>query len=178
MIGLIADTHWPPGSVFTSPSRRRQRASDVMDQIARYFSGVDFIIHAGDVGDEEILAFLKKIAPVYLVRGNRDPRVVMGEQLKEYLVIPYRGKKILVTHGRGSPRNMIERIIKPLATLHKPDIVVFGHTHRRFLDEIDGVLYINPGSAGDTIFTGENWVAVLDIVDDKPEVKFHRIVIP
>ena len=178
MIGLISDTHWPPGSGFTLPARRREREERVKNQIASVFKNIEFIIHAGDVGDESIVAFLEKLAPLYIVRGNRDPRVVAGRVLPEFLVLEYRGLKIGVTHGRGSPKNIIEREIDPVLLPHNPDIIVFGHTHRKFLQWRNGILYVNPGSAGDTFFTKENWIATLEIVDAKPVVEFYPVVIP
>ena len=178
MIGLISDTHWPPGTFYDSYRKKQERAEKVFEQIQDYFRGVEFIIHAGDVGDPIILDLLNSIAPVYVVKGNRDPSYLRGVELPLYRIVEYKNKVIGVTHGSGSPKGIIERSVRPVLEKFKPDIVVFGHTHRPFLKEIDGVVYVNPGSAGDTFFTKENWVATLEISDGKVKVEFHKIHIP
>ncbi len=177
MIGIISDTHWPPGSSFVMPSKRKEREKSVQDQIKSVFMGSEFIIHAGDVGEESIVYFLESIAPLYIVRGNRDPLKVAGRELPKFLILEYKNRIIGVTHGSGSPKRIIERSVNPLLLSHKPDIIIFGHTHRKFMEWRENRLYINPGSAGDTFFAKENWIATLDIINDKPEVHFFQIKI-
>ena len=177
MIGIISDTHWPPGFGFWNSKKRKERAWRIKKQIKNAFADVEFIIHAGDVGDPEILDFLEGIARVYLVKGNRDPAIIRGKELPKYLLINYKGKKIAVTHGWGSSSGIIERAVDPLLLHYKPDIIIFGHTHRPFNEYKRGTLYINPGSAADTIFTSENFIATLEVTEDEEKVNFIKIII-
>ena len=126
-IGLISDTHGKlrPGAVTS-------------------LRGSDAIIHAGDIGDPEILAELQQLAPVTAVRGNID-RGAWAASLPETAVLEIGGARILVIH------NIAELAVDPAtAGFHA---VVSGHSHRPATRETDGVLYINPGSAGPRRFT-------------------------
>ena len=129
LIGLISDTH---GLV------RR----DVHTALA----GVDLILHAGDVGGEDVLHELSMIAPVRAVFGNTDPRDTRG--LTDRIDETFEGVRVHVSHGHevGAPR--------PEALLKKyrdAQVIVHGHTHQRVeYRSADGRLVINPGAAGET----------------------------
>ena len=97
--------------------------------------GVDRIIHAGDVGTGDILEQLERIAPVVVVRGNVDV-----EELPLTASVELGGRKIFVVHIREELR------FDPKAAGYSA--VIFGHTHKPLIEERDGVLYLNPGSAG------------------------------
>jgi putative phosphoesterase len=101
--------------------------------------GSQAIIHAGDVGKPEILEDLKKIAPVFAVRGNVDTRPwASGLPLTE--VVQFESISIYVLH------NLQQLDLSPAASgFH---VVISGHTHNPTSFFRDGVLYINPGSAG------------------------------
>ena len=118
-IGLIADTH-----------------GLLRPEALTFLAGVDAIIHAGDVGRDQVLAGLRELAPVHAVRGNVDRTGAVGE-LPERLDLEFRGARIVVTHVRPEP---------PGAT--DADVVVFGHSHRPLIETSDGCLWVNPGSAG------------------------------
>ncbi len=125
VIGLISDTH---GMV---------RAS-VFDALA----GVELILHAGDVGPDDVLTELETIAPVRAVYGNTD-RPGNPRHAAE-LVLDLGGVSIHVSHGHevGSPTPA------KLLAAYPQRVLVYGHTHRQLITEADGRLVINPGAAG------------------------------
>jgi putative phosphoesterase len=126
-IGLISDTHGllRPGAVAA-------------------LHGSDAIVHAGDIGDAAILAELSRLAPVTAVRGNVD-RGAWAAALPETAVLRIGDASIFVIH------NVAELALDPAASGF--GAVVSGHSHRPASREKDGVLYVNPGSAGPRRFT-------------------------
>ena len=104
-----------------------------------FLSGSDLILHAGDIGRAAILAELAQIAPVTAVRGNND-RGAWAETLPEIKALLVDEVQIVLLHDIADLR----------ATGRAPDarVVVTGHSHKPALREADGVLYLNPGSAG------------------------------
>src|SRR2546421_9727994 len=121
-IGLISDTH----------GLLRPEALDAL-------RGSDLILHAGDVGKLEILDELRKIAPVVAIRGNVDTSP-WAKKLKETELVETAAATFYLIH------NINELSLVPSAAgIH---IVLFGHSHQPVQYEKDGVLYINPGSAG------------------------------
>ena len=147
-IGLISDTHGliRPG---------------VHDALA----GVDMILHAGDVGGDEVLHELAVIAPVMAVRGNTDP--ADDPRLPPSLTIEIGGLLIHVSHGHevGSPTPA------KLLAAYEADVVVFGHTHRQLVTRSKNRLAVNPGAAGARRFDLKPSVARLTIVDGFAEVE-------
>jgi uncharacterized protein len=124
------------------------------EEALRALRGVDLIIHAGDVGKREILTALEGLAPVVAIRGNVDidPWTL---ELPVTAVAEADSALIYVIH------NLQEMDIKPAAAgFH---IVVSGHTHKPQGEERDGVLYLNPGSAGPRRFQLPVTVARLDL---------------
>jgi uncharacterized protein len=121
-IGLISDTH----------GLLREEAVEAL-------CGSELIIHAGDVGKPEILEALKKIAPVVAVRGNVDTEP-WAQALPETAVAEAGAAMIYVLH------DVKALDLNPGASGFQ--IVVSGHSHKPGKTERDGVLYINPGSAG------------------------------
>jgi hypothetical protein len=121
-VGLIADTHgW------------------VREEVLRALEGVSLIIHAGDVGRLDVLGELRAVAPVVAVRGNVD-RGDWARRLPRTKVVTAGGIDIYVLHDLG------ELELDPAAAGFR--VVVSGHSHRPKVEERDGVLYVNPGSAG------------------------------
>lgn len=97
------------------------------------------IIHAGDIGDPSVLEELSRLAPVTAVRGNND-KGPWAERLRETEVLQIGERLIYVIH------NLAELDLDPAAAgFH---VVVAGHSHRPSEELRDGVLYVNPGSAG------------------------------
>lgn len=114
----------------------------------------DLIIHAGDVGDPQILERLRTIAPTYAVRGNVDTSP-WAEILPETEVVEVGDLQIYVLH------NLADLDVEPAAAGFAA--VIFGHSHRPHADVRDNVLYLNPGSAGPRRFTLPIAVATLEI---------------
>lgn len=104
----------------------------------RFLRGSDYIIHAGDIGKLEILAELRATAPLTAVRGNND-RERWAARVPETAALRLGEVRIYVLH------NLAELDIDPVG---KYNVVVSGHSHKPMVEERDGVLYINPGSAG------------------------------
>lgn len=126
-VGLISDTH----------GLLRPGAVDAL-------RGSDVIIHAGDIGDPQILAELSRLAPVTAVRGNVD-KGPWAASLPDTAVLEAGGAVIFVIH------NVAELDLDPAAAgFHA---VVSGHSHQPGSREKDGVLFVNPGSAGPRRFT-------------------------
>ena len=110
--------------------------------------GVDLILHAGDVGDRVIIATLQRIAPVHGVLGNVDT----GDWLPQSRVVEIEDARVFLLHNIAD--------LKSTADMHA---VVYGHSHKPLIDNRDGVLFVNPGSAGRRRFrlpvtVGRMWV--------------------
>lgn len=141
-IGLISDTH----------GRLRNEVFD-------YFEGVDRILHAGDIGDPDILTALEAVAPVDAVWGNTDG-IEIRLRVQETATLSAAGREILVVHGHrlGSPT------AEGLADAHPgPDIIVYGHTHKPAFDRLGRRLFLNPGSAGQARFNLKPSIAILTL---------------
>jgi putative phosphoesterase len=136
-IGLISDTH----------GLLRPEALDAL-------RGSQLIIHAGDVGDPNILKALRKIAPVIAVRGNVDTED-WARALPETAVADAGSVQIYVLHD-------VHTLDLNARAAGFP-IVISGHSHKPGRREQDGVLYINPGSAGPRRFNLPITVALLDL---------------
>lgn len=126
LIGVLSDTH-----NFLDP------------RIPQIFAGVEHILHAGDIGLPKVILALEQIAPVTAVTGNTDDP---GLRYSQAETIELAGFKFLVNHI-ANPHEPDE-ILKARLTTHKPDVVVFGHTHKPFTQTIGGTLFLNPGYAG------------------------------
>ena len=134
LIGIVSDTH-----------------GYVDGRLIEAFAGVDAIVHAGDVGSEDVLEALRAIAPVYAVQGNNDVPLG-GLGLPERLDVELEGARLHVVHELPDARP-------------QPDTqaIVFGHSHRQLCETRDGVLYLNPGAAGRRGFHALQTAALLRI---------------
>lgn len=137
IIGLISDTH--------GLLRREALAA---------LQGSDLIIHAGDVGKAEVLEELRAVAPVVAVRGNID-KGAWADRLPLTAVAEAGSALIYVLH------DIAQLDIDPAAARFR--LVVTGHSHKPGRMERDGVIYINPGSAGPRRFQLPITVARLDL---------------
>lgn len=122
VIGIIADTH---GQI-------RPAALDAL-------GGASHIVHAGDVGSTDVLDALARIAPLTAVRGNND-RGEWAESLPRSELLEIESVRLYVLHSLSE----LER--DPVAD--GIDVVVAGHFHKPSIETREGVLYLNPGSAG------------------------------
>ena len=121
-IGVISDTH-----------------GLLRPEVSQILSGVDLIIHAGDIGDLEILEELKKIAKVEAIKGNVD-KGTWFDELPETKMFEFEGKWFYLIH------NLNELDLDPKAA--GIDVVISGHSHQPKIFYKNHVLYLNPGSAG------------------------------
>lgn len=122
--------------------------------------GSDHIVHAGDVGGAAILEALRALAPVTAVRGNNDGGDD-GRALPEVAEVELGGVRLCVVHIRGALAfDPAERGLQ---------VVVYGHTHWPDLEIRDGVLYLNPGSAGPRRFHLPVSLARISIQDGRVE---------
>jgi putative phosphoesterase len=148
-IGLISDTH-----------------GLLRPQALAALAGVDRIIHAGDIGNAQILQALARIAPVDAVRGNND-KGPWAEEIPDAQTLDYDGVRIHLLHD-----------IKELNG-HMPPVrvVVAGHSHRPLVRELDEVLQVNPGSAGPRRFKLPVTVGMLEIGDGKVSATIRELAI-
>jgi putative phosphoesterase len=127
--------------------------------------GVSVILHAGDVGGDDVLDELALIAPVHAVYGNTD---LPGDpRLSAELVWQAGGLRIHVSHGHelGSPTPAA------LAKRYAEDVLVYGHTHVARVERVKKRLVVNPGAAGPARFRLAPSVARLSIHGDGPAVE-------
>jgi uncharacterized protein len=136
-IGVISDTH-----------------GLLRPEAERALRGVDLILHAGDVGNPKVLDGLKAIAPVFAVRGNVDTED-WGRELPETTVVETGGASFYILH------NLRALDLRPETAGFNG--VISGHTHQAEQWEREGVLYLNPGSAGPRRFQLPVTLALLDL---------------
>jgi hypothetical protein len=144
-IGVISDTH-----------------GLVRPEALRALRGADLIVHAGDVGTPEVLDALRAVAPVVAVRGNND-RGRWARALAETEVIERAGRSLYVLH------DVKTLDVDPRAAGY--DAVIAGHSHQPRVERRDGVLYLNPGSAGPRRFRLPICVARIDIATRRFEAE-------
>jgi putative phosphoesterase len=149
IIGVISDTH----------GLLRDKALKLLD-------GVDHIIHAGDIGKPEIVTRLESIAPVAAIRGNIDVDP-WALRYPETLRLTLFGHSIFVNHDR---KELTSR-----ASDEGIDMVISGHSHRPSIETIDGVIYLNPGSAGPRRFRLPVTLATVEILDCSLLPKIHHL---
>lgn len=121
-IGVISDTH-----------------GLLRPEVMNAFKGVDLILHAGDVGDPEVIDHLESVAPVVVVRGNMD----YGSWAEQLPV----SKSLVIGKTRLFLIHDIEWIDRQME-LNGYQVIVTGHTHRPLIENKHKTLYFNPGSAG------------------------------
>lgn len=125
VVGLISDTH-----------------GLLRPEVHQALAGVELILHAGDVGDDDLLDELGLIAPVQAVYGNTDapgrPRLAAER------TVTVAGVTIHVSHGHELGRPTPEALLGRYAG----DVLVYGHTHRQLVARAGGRLVVNPGAAG------------------------------
>src|SRR3989442_15985700 len=142
LIGLIADTHG-----YLDP------------RVPPALRGVDLILHAGDIGSEDVLVALARIAPVTAVAGNNDGQLA-------HLGLPLR-----VDVDLDSVRiHLVHRLIDAAPG---PDarVVVYGHSHKALLAEQEGMLWVNPGATGRVGFHQRVTLALLRVENGRCEAE-------
>jgi uncharacterized protein len=137
LIGVISDTH-----------------GLLRPEAVRALQGVGLILHAGDIGAPGVIIDLRELAPVTAVRGNCD-RERWAEAFPERQHLVVEGVPILVLHDRHELRG--------LPPGEGVRVVISGHSHSPYIEEKDGVLYLNPGSTGPRRFKLPVTLALLSI---------------
>lgn len=136
-IGVISDTH-----------------GLLRPEVANCLTGVSHIVHAGDIGSPQVLEGLRRIAPVTAIRGNAD----IGDWARHY---PETETVRLGGHALYLLHDLKALGIDPAAC--GVDTVISGHSHRVQISTINGILFLNPGSAGPRRFKLPITLATLDL---------------
>ena len=149
-IGVISDTH----------GLLRPEAKEGL-------AGVDHIIHAGDIGSPEIVPRLRTIAPTTAIRGNVDTQP-WASAFPDRTTLVLAGRSIHVLHDVGDldfdpPGQGIA-------------IIIAGHSHRPKMETVDGVLYLNPGSAGPRRFKLPITLATIDLTATAIRPELHELI--
>ncbi len=135
-IGVVSDTHIPT------------RGRKLPPEIFKILKGVQLILHAGDLVDENTLYELQTIAPVEAVAGNMDS-IQLQVKLGRLKVIEVGGILLGLLHGDTGSHKIDYKEFKELFLPYKPVVVVFGHLHVPVVQETGGTLFFNPGSLVD-----------------------------
>src|SRR5882757_9169612 len=121
-IGLISDTH-----------------GLLRPEATAFLHGCSLIVHGGDIGGPQILEQLASIAPVTAVRGNNDSGP-WAERLNETEIVEVQGIRVYAIHDLAA--------MSADARAEGIRVVVSGHSHMPLIEKRDGLLFVNPGSAG------------------------------
>lgn len=141
-MGIISDTH-----------------GLLREEVKERLKDCTYIFHAGDVDRPEILDELRTMGFLYVVRGNNDG--YWAQNLRRSLNFSVENVKFFMVHDR-----------KDAAwELGDTQVVIFGHSHKYFCQEIDGRLWLNPGSCGRSRFGGEVTMAVMTVENGSWEVE-------
>ena len=148
-IGVISDTH----------GLLRPEAIDCL-------TGVDHIVHAGDIGGADVIDRLRVLAPVSAIKGNNDTDR-WADAYPAESALELAGRRLFMLH------DLKELSLDPADCGY--DVVVSGHSHKPSIETRGGVLYLNPGSAGPRRFKLPVTVALLDL-GRKIGAEIHEIV--
>lgn len=137
-LGIISDTH-----------------NVLKDEVLTYLKDCDYIIHAGDVGEQSIIDQLNILAKTFIVRGNND-KGDWRSQLPDYLEIELDNILIYVVHDQKDIPKQLEHV----------DLVIYGHSHKYHEEVRDGVIFLNPGGCGRRRFSLPLTMAVVELTGD------------
>jgi uncharacterized protein len=149
-LGVISDTH-----------------GLVRPEALTALAGVERIVHAGDIGDQAVLDALARVAPVTAVRGNND-RGRWASDIPETEVVEVGGVSLYLLH------DLHELDLEPRAAGFAA--VISGHSHQPRVEEKDGVLYLNPGSAGPRRFKLPISLATLTIAEGRVKAQLVTLL--
>jgi hypothetical protein len=150
LIGVLSDTH-----------------GLLRPELLSALTNVDHILHAGDVGDPDILTELERIAPVTAIRGNIDTHGLCA-LLPTTEAIELAGCLIYIVHA------LEDLDLNPQAA--GIGVVLYGHSHQPSIDHRNGVLYLNPGSAGPRRFNLPITYALLRITNGQPHAGILTLI--
>lgn len=145
LVGILSDTH-----------------GKLLEPVKAALVGVDHIIHAGDIGARRVLDELQLIAPLTAVRGNAE-HDELEWRLTDRAVVELAGSRVLVFHDPSALKGRVPEGV---------DIIVNGHTHRWRIEQVEGILHINPGSAGMRGRDGRGpTIALLELAENLREAR-------
>lgn len=149
-VGIISDTH-----------------GLLREEVINYLKTCDYIVHGGDINTEDVLNKLKDIAPLYVVRGNND-KGEWAEKLPKELYIEIGNIRFYMVHNKKD----ISSKLKPI------DVIIFGHSHKYFCENIEDILWLNPGSCGKRRFNSPINLAIMTIENndyniEKIDIRFN-----
>lgn len=154
-IGVLSDTHMP------------QRGERLRNTVLRHFEEVELILHAGDLSTLAVLDQLSAYAPVEAVQGNvEQEEVKMALPIKRTLVVG--GCEIGMAHILGERKDYARNARSEFPTAR---VVIFGHSHIPWLEDANGLLLLNPGSAMDRRHQPHCTIALLTISDGEPSAE-------
>lgn len=133
-VGIISDTH-----------------GLLREEVKHILQECDYILHGGDINKQVIIDELESIAPLYIVRGNNDKE--WAEHLPNNLRFEIGSVRFYMVHDK-------KYVPKDLQDI---DVIVFGHSHKYYEEEKDGILWLNPGSCGKRRFDQSISMAVMTI---------------
>ena len=145
LVGVISDTH-----------------GKLDEQVLKVFAGVSHIVHAGDIGDEELIWRLEKLAPVIAVRGNIDSDTMCYPNERLAVI---GGRTFFIRHQFATVEKM-SPAQRRLIEQRMPDVVIFGHSHQAYSGHWRGTLLFNPGGAGPKRFSLPRTVGLLTLGED------------
>jgi hypothetical protein len=148
-VGIISDTH-----------------GLLRPEVEGYLSGVDHILHAGDIGNPDIIAALGRIAPITAIRGNVDTGA-WADEFPETETLRLAGRTIYMLHDL--------KALRTDPTALGIEVVVSGHSHIPKVETLSGVLYLNPGSAGRHRFKLPITLATLEITREELRPTIHDL---
>ena len=148
-IGVISDTH-----------------DNIREDVLDVLRGSDLIIHAGDIGGQEILENLERIAPVVAVRGNMDCEP-WTDKLPRSEVVEIGDISIYILH------DLLSMNLNPKASGF--NMVISGHTHSPTVRKVEGILFLNPGSAGSNRYGKPPTLAKVEVSDTTLKAEIHLL---
>ncbi|WP_455809048.1 metallophosphoesterase family protein [Pseudomonas koreensis] len=149
-VGVISDTH----------GLLRPEAIAALQGCAQ-------IIHAGDIGNQDMIEQLTAIAPLHIVRGNNDMDADWAKPIADHLRFDIDGWQVLLVHDIADVPALLDDSVK---------LVVTGHSHKPLIDWRGDTLYLNPGSAGRRRFKLPVTLAVIEVSPDAIEPSLVQLV--
>jgi len=159
-IGVLSDTH------LRNPEPFLDR---ILDEV---FADVEMILHAGDIVTRKVLERLEERG-VLAVCGNMDDYEV-ADTIPQSRIIPVDKWRIGLIHGWGSKEGLPERVISRFGE-DEVGVIVFGHSHIPFWENVKGIYMFNPGSASQNRYIGNGTVGVLRIEDEGIDAQFINV---
>lgn len=156
-IGVLSDTHLRKPEPFLD---------HILDEV---FADADMILHAGDIVTRKVLERLEERGAL-AVCGNMDDYEV-ADAIPQVRIVPAGKRRIGLIHGWGSKEGLPQRISTRFGE-EKVDVIVFGHSHIPFWEQVNGIHMFNPGSASQNRYIGNGTVGMLEIEDDNIDARF------